>query len=485
MSKVNKIEFVLNYENNTKVSDLKLEVKVNGNVTKEYTYEALNIYKMNDSVGSLCSIGDSETKLDGSYVLNNDEEYAISIQELAINNMEYNDTLWHTDGNVFVNEKDIETYGKYCLGSKYENNISESFTFIMPKGTVVKKAQVNKIEFVLNYENNTKVSDLKLEVKVNGNVTKEYTYESLKIYKANNNLASVCNIDETQTKLDGNYALNNGEEYIIRIEELAINNMEYNSMVWHSDGNVLVNGKAMDSYGKYCMGSKYENNISESFTFVIPKGTVVEKAQVNKIEFVLNYENNTKVSDLKLEVKVNGNVTKEYTYEALNIYKMNDSVGSLCSIGDSETKLDSSYVLNNDEEYAISIQELTINNMEYNSMVWHSDGNVFVNGKIVDSYGKYCLGSKYENNTSESFSFILPKGVANTNEQPEENEQVENETTEVIVQENNINNNNNNSQNDIILPICIGIGVLIILVSSFIILKKRKSKKAEINNETF
>lgn len=292
MATVNKIEFIFDYENNIKVSELSFQVKVNGQVNYDYKSEGINIYKINDSVGSLCDLS-GLTKLDDNYVLNNNEQYAISIEELAITGMEYDSMIWQSDGRVFINNKDISTYEGYCMGSKYDNNKSESFAFTLPKGTAVKKEEVNKIEFVINYENNTKVSDLKLQVKVNGKVTNEYTYESLKIYKANNNLASVCNIDETQTKLDGNYILNNDEEYIIKIEELAVNNMEYDSMVWQSDGRVFVNGKNISTYKNYCMGSIYDNNRSESFTFSLPKGTIVETETKEEIKTETKEEEKT------------------------------------------------------------------------------------------------------------------------------------------------------------------------------------------------
>ena len=211
--------------------------------------------------------------------------------------------------------------------------------------------------------------------------------------------------------------------------------------------------------------------------------------EINKIEFLIT-KLGSKVSDLSIEIMVNDKKTTDYNYEALNFYKINNDVSSVCEM-EKHIRLDNDYIFNYNEEYVVEISELSINNMTYNAIIW-TGGAVYINGKPMHEYASnYCMGSKYEEGDSESFRFTLSKDIIDSTS--------ENTTTKVIEDNTNINNNGENttvgtiSQNivndknvandKIYLSIFIPVIIFLILIIALLAIKNKKLKEAnKINN---
>ena len=196
-----------------------------------------------------------------------------------------------------------------------------------------------------------------------------------------------------------------------------------------------------------------------------------DKELINKINFEIYYKDGNKVSDLELKIKTNDEYNDNYNYESFNIYKYDKSKGTVCELSQ-YTKLDKNYILKANETYVIDIEELSFDSMYYSSAVWQSADRVFINGIELHEYSEgYCMGTKYEGGSSESFSFTISKDEK-IEEELEKNE-IEETITNSTVQQ---NSNNVKKENNIFIPIFVLIILLVIVIVSLFIYKNKKYK---------
>ena len=183
------------------------------------------------------------------------------------------------------------------------------------------------------------------------------------------------------------------------------------------------------------------------------------KGTLTDLEFLVYYKENSKVSDIDIEVKANGTLTSEEKHGenyTIKVLKLNDD-----------------YILKDDEQYAIDIEEININGMD-NSISEQSLNHVFVNGDTLDSLSQYCTGTKYENGSSRSYQFVLPSSAKLPADESEIMQSEEIQSKEIVAT--NDNNTNIQSQN-FYLPISICIISLLLIIIAVLLYKNSKNKK--------
>lgn len=197
------------------------------------------------------------------------------------------------------------------------------------------------------------------------------------------------------------------------------------------------------------------------------------KGTLTDLEFLVYYKENSKVSDIDIEVKANGTLTSDYAYESISLYKIDSTIDSVCELNRKTQKLNDDYILKDDEQYAIDIEEININGMD-NSISEQSLNHVFVNGDTLDSLSQYCTGTKYENGSSRSYQFVLPSSAKLPADESEIMQSEEIQSKEIVAT--NDNNTNIQSQN-FYLPISICIISLLLIIIAVLLYKNSKNKK--------
>ena len=129
-------------------------------------------------------------------------------------------------------------------------------------------------------------------------------------------------------------------------------------------------------------------------------------ATINRISIVVRSNGNSNaVSDLKVEVYINGNSKpSDFTNEGIDVYRYHD--GFKHNFLESEQKLPNNYILNENEEYYVNIKELKVGNQTYDGGIWQSGGFTFINGVDISELKDFGMSSKYDNQKSESFGFV-------------------------------------------------------------------------------
>lgn len=204
---------------------------------------------------------------------------------------------------------------------------------------------------------------------------------------------------------------------------------------------------------------------------------------VEKLEFNISFDGTQTLENLKLEVKVNGELTKDYKYDELNIYKV-DAETSACNVNNNQKVLNN-YTLKENESYIFEIKEFSVNNKELSSGLWQSEGYVFINGTDIAEFNHFCMGTQKEEGKSETFAFSTPAGlIKNTEEElvVQNNDQINDEVqNETLISTNEQSVDNSIFNNEIILPIMGGIIGILIIVIVILITKMKKNKQAPIN----
>lgn len=208
---------------------------------------------------------------------------------------------------------------------------------------------------------------------------------------------------------------------------------------------------------------------------------------ISKLEFNLKFNGNTTLNNLELEVKANGEATNDYKYKEIGIYKVTNK-DSACSLNDN-SKLPNDYVLNNNENYVIKLENFNINNRNFDYAIFQSSETTFINSKDISELNQFCFNGN--NNDGDEvkdldISFNIPNEIIKTESNNTDTFTTQSDifTTQEqtnLIQNESVDLENNTSKNDLLIPIMGGIIGILLIVIIILLTKIKKKNNIEQN----